>query len=120
MFGATSEAEMKTRHLYAALCLPGAVLPWWPFLPWLIRHGFDVPLFFRDLFANGVSSAFALDLIMTVVVLSCFVLIEGRRLGLRILWAPIAGALVIGVSFGLPLFLYMRESRLDRDASRSG
>lgn len=104
---------MKTRHLYAALCVPGALLPWWPFLPWLIRHGLDVPLFFRDLFANGVSGAFGLDLIVTVIVLSCFVLIEGRRLRIPHLWAPIVGAVIIGVSFGLPLFLYMRERRLD-------
>lgn len=29
------------------------------------------------------------------------------------LWAPIAANLAVGVSLGLPLFLYMREQRLE-------
>jgi len=37
------------------------------------------------------------------------VLGEGRRAGVRHLWAPIAANLVVGVSLGLPLFLYLRE-----------
>jgi hypothetical protein len=43
------------------------------------------------------------------VVLWVFVFTEGRRLGMKNLWAPIAGNLAVGVSLGLPLFLYMRE-----------
>ena len=105
---------MQPRYLYAALCVPGAVLPWWQFLPWARDHGADVPLFFRHLFANGVAGAFALDLIITALVVCCFVLIEGRRAAVRNLWAPILGTLLIGVSFGLPLFLFMRERQQDR------
>jgi hypothetical protein len=40
-----------------------------------------------------------------------FVVQEGRRLGLRHLWAPIACSLTVGVSLALPLFLLMREQR---------
>ncbi len=105
---------MKTRHLYAALCVPGALLPWVPLVPWFARHGLDVPLFLRSPFANGVSSAFSIDLIITLLVVCCFVVIEGRRLRVRHLWVPIAGAWLIGVSFALPAFLYMRERALER------
>jgi hypothetical protein len=110
---------MKTRHLYAAFCVPGALLPWWQFLPWVAEHGFNVRLFFRALFWNGVSGAFALDLIITALVVCCFVLIEGRRVGVRYLWAPIFGTLIICVSFGLPLFLYLREQRVAQDSFAS-
>jgi len=37
--------------------------------------------------------------------------VEGRRLMMGGLWAPVAANLVVGVSLGLPLFLYMREVR---------
>ena len=37
------------------------------------------------------------------------VLSEGRRLGMKHLWLPVAANLTVGVSLGLPLFLYMRE-----------
>ena len=107
---------MKPRHVYAALCLAGAVLPWIPGARWLAAHRLDVPLFFRDLFANGIASAFAIDIIVSAVVVCVFVLIEGRRLGVRPLWAPLAGTVIVGVCFGLPLFLYLRERRLDSAA----
>ena len=103
---------MKPRHLYASLCVVGAVLPFVQFLPWLATHGIDFPLFFRDLFANGVAGAFAIDIFVSAGGVCAFVLLEGRRLGVRHLWAPIVGILV-GVCFALPLFLYLRERRLD-------
>jgi hypothetical protein len=33
--------------------------------------------------------------------------------GVRHLWMPIAANLAVGVSLGLPLFLYVRERRLE-------
>src|SRR5260370_36647041 len=38
---------------------------------------------------------------------------EGKRLGMRLLWLPILGLCTVGVSFGLPLFLYLRERALE-------
>ena len=37
---------------------------------------------------------------------------EGRGARVKQLWIPIAANLAVGVSLGLPLFLYMREIRL--------
>jgi hypothetical protein len=33
---------------------------------------------------------------------------------MRHLWAPIVAVLTVGVSLGLPLFLYMRERAVER------
>jgi hypothetical protein len=44
------------------------------------------------------------------------VAIDGRRAGVKQLWAPIVASLAVGVPLGLPLFLYMREERLERSA----
>lgn len=112
---------MKIRHLYAALCVPGALLPWWQFLPWLSEHGADLPLFFGHLFANGVSGAFGLDLIVTALVICCLIVVEGRRVGVRHLWVPVLATFLIAVSLGLPLFLYLRERALEEnEASARG
>ena len=43
-----------------------------------------------------------------------FVEIEGRRLAIRRRWLPIAATCPVGVSCGLPLFLYQRQVQLDR------
>lgn len=100
---------MKPRHIYAALAVAGAVLPLWQFLPFLREHGLDLPLFFQQLFSTPVSGFFGLDVIVATVVLWVFVLVESRRHAIRHRWLPIAASLLIGVSLGLPLFLYMRE-----------
>jgi len=55
-----------------------------------------------------------LDVIVSAVVLGVFVAVDGRRMSMKHLWLPSAATLVVGVSLGLPLFLYMREGRLER------
>jgi hypothetical protein len=104
---------MTVKQLYLGLCVAGTVLPWWQFLPFVRDHGLDMPLFFRQLFATPVSGFFGMDVIVSSVVLWVFVLGEGRRAGVKHLWAPIAANLAVGVSLGLPLFLYLREKRRD-------
>jgi Terpene cyclase DEP1 len=105
---------MNTRRFYLGLALLGLLIPNAPFWSWLFAHGLDPQRFVRDLFANGVSAFFGLDVILSALVLSGFVLIEGKRLGLERRWIPIAATCLVGVSLGLPLFLYQRQVHLER------
>jgi hypothetical protein len=102
---------MKPKHVYLALCLLGTILPLAAFLPFLSAHGLDLREFVAQLFGTPVSSFFGWDVIVSSLVLWAFVCFEGRRVGVAGLWAPIAANLLVGVSLGLPLFLYMRERR---------
>jgi Protein of unknown function DUF2834 len=107
---------MRPKQVYLALSAVGTLLPVWAFLPFLRTHGLSVEDFLDQLFGTPVSSFFGWDVIVSSLVLWCFVFFEGRRLGMSRLWAPIAANLVVGVSLGLPLFLYLRE--LQREANR--
>jgi hypothetical protein len=108
---------MKLRHLYLGFCLLGLLLPYSQFVPWIMEHhALNMPLFIHDLFANRISAFFALDVIVSAVVLILFIQSEGKRLGMRLLWLPTLAVLLVGVSLGLPLFLYLRQLRLDRIA----
>jgi hypothetical protein len=62
----------------------------------------------EQLFANSISSFFGTDVIVATVCLWVFVCFDGRRLRVKKLWAPIVASLLVGVSSGLPLFLYLR------------
>jgi len=104
---------MRLRHLYLALCVLGILLPYSQFIPWLLEHGLDLPLLFRHLFANRIGAFFGMDVIVSSLVLWLFVVSEGRRTGMRRLWLPVLASLAVGVSLGLPLFLYMRQLHLD-------
>jgi hypothetical protein len=108
---------MNPKTTYLALCVLGAVLPYWQFLPWVAQHGMNPGLFLQELFANRISTFFALDVIVSAVVLFRFVRVESARIGIRGGWIPIAATLTVGVSLGLPVFLYMRERRLEASAN---
>jgi hypothetical protein len=60
---------MKARHVYLICCVLGLVLPYSQFLPWLLEHGFNVSLFVCELFANRISAFFAMDVIVSAIVL---------------------------------------------------
>jgi hypothetical protein len=105
--------------LYLFLCFLGLALPYSQFVPWVIEHGLDMRLFFRQLFANRIGGFFGMDVFVSAVALIGFVRNEGGRLKMERLWLPIASVLLVGVSLGLPLFLYQRERELERRASAS-
>lgn len=107
---------MKPKAFYLLLCIAGTALPLWQFIPFLREHGLNLRLFFEQLFATPVSGFFGWDVIVSSVVLWVLVVVEGRRAGVKHLWAPIAANLAVGVSLGLPLFLYLRETSLERRA----
>jgi hypothetical protein len=102
---------MRPKHVYLGLCVMGTIIPLAALLPFLRSHGLDLGEFLGQLFGTAVSSFFGWDVIVSSLVLWAFVLYEGRRLEMSRLWAPIAANLVVGVSLGLPLFLYLRELR---------
>ena len=108
---------MRPRILYLSLCVVGTGLPYSQFVPFLLEHGLDLRVFIAQLFATRIGGFFGLDVVVSSVALWVFVLVEGRRSGVRSLWAPIAASLAVGVSLGLPLFLYLREMRLERGAT---
>ena len=101
---------MQWRFLIAAIL--GTILPLAYFAPFLAAHGFDMPLFFRQLFQNNISAFFAMDVFVSALALWLFVSSEGRRLGMKTLWVYVLCTLLVGVSLGLPLFLFFRERKL--------
>ena len=99
---------MKRKNVYLFLCVAGAILPYWQFVPWLMAYGFDVPRLIADLFVNRISAFFATDVIISTVVVFVFLGSQRRRLG-GYWWLPAGALLTVGVSLGLPLLLYLVE-----------
>lgn len=91
------------------LCLVGAVVPLGFFVPWLGAHGFDGRLFVTELFATRIGAFFGADVLVSAIVLLLFIAVDGARARVAHRWLPVPGTLTTGVSFGLPLYLYLRE-----------
>ena len=88
-------------------------MPYSQFIPWLLQHGIDVDLFMRELFATPIGAFFAFDVVISALALFVFVFTERTAVRVRHVWLPVVATLVVGVSLGLPLFLYMRQRSLD-------
>lgn|SRR3989442_15445659 len=110
---------MKLKTIYLVLCVFGVVVPYWQLGPWLAANGLNMPLFFQLLFANHIGAFFGMDVVVSAVALLVFVRTESRRLDVPGWWLPLIAVLTVGVSLGLPLFLYLRERKFEQDLAQA-
>jgi hypothetical protein len=79
----------------------------------LVHNGLDGRLFVAQMLANRISSFFVADVLVSAAVLVAFMGQESRRLKIAHRRFVIAGLCLVGVSFALPLFFYLREQALE-------
>lgn len=100
------------RRLYLLGAIVGFLLPYVYLVLFILENGFDVGLFISGLFANRPAAVFSTDVLVSSFVLWLFVFSEGRKLKMNYLGLYVVCNLLVGVSFALPLFLYVREGKL--------
>ncbi len=106
---------MKIKHFYLIAFIIGTILPYWQFVSFFVENGFDFPLLLDQLLATRISKFFMYDVLVSAVVV--VVLAVQNRKKVRLYWLPIIATLTIGVSGGLPLFLFLDELRKEKLAS---
>jgi hypothetical protein len=104
------------RWWYLSLAVVGAVLPYSQFVPWLLDHGLNLRLLISELFSTRIGGFFGLDVLVSAVALLGFIRRESALRAVPYRWLPVVATLLIGVSCGLPLFLYLRERRLSNQS----
>jgi hypothetical protein len=103
----------KPKQVYLSLCIAGTLIPYAAVVSWLGAHGLNLRLFVKEIFANRISVFFALDVLVSAVVVVVFAAVERQRMQLRLRWMLLPALLLVGVSLALPLLLYLRESALE-------
>ncbi len=103
------------KRVYALLCVLGLVLPYYFFVPFVLSNGLNLPLFISQLFANQISAFFGADVIVASLVLWAFIFQETRKRRIPRWWLCIVANLTVGVSLGLPLFLWLREIEIENE-----
>lgn len=97
------------RMIYLALAIWGAVHPMYYFVQWFDAHGYDLRLMIEAWHVNAASSGLVWDLTIAAVSLTVFIIAE---VAVRRNWGAliaIPATFCIGVSCGLPLYLFMRS-----------
>ncbi len=75
--------------------------------------------FFGDWFGSGPAvGSLTMDLLIMAVAACALIVIEGRRLGMKHLWAYIVFSGLTAIAFTFPLFLANRERRLKQLAEQ--
>lgn len=64
------------------------------------------------LFGNPLSASLSLDLLVAASAASIFMILEGRRLGMRMPWLYVVASFLTAIAFTFPLFLAIRERHL--------
>jgi len=103
------------KKVYALLCIPGLVLPYYFLILFVLSNGLNIPLLISQLFANPISTFFAADVAISSLVLWVFIYQESCKHSISLGWLCIVANLTVGVSLGLPLFLWLREIALEKE-----
>jgi hypothetical protein len=91
--------------------IAGTLIPYAPFVSRLGAHGLNLRrLLVEEILATRISVFFALDVIVSAVVVVVFAGVEGQRMKLRFRWRLLPALLLVGVSLALPLLLYLRSA----------
>jgi hypothetical protein len=107
--------------LYLGLAVAGAVLPWLANLDFIRAYGpsFDLGLFVQLANANPAASSLSRDLAIGATTVVIWMVSESRRLQMRGLGWVLLSCVTIAFACGAPLFLYLRERRLQEMAAQS-
>jgi hypothetical protein len=100
--------------LYLALAVAGGVLPWMANLDYMRQYGagFDLGLFVQLANANPAAQSLSRDLLVGASAITVWMVVESRRLQIKHLWLVLLSSVTIAFAFAAPLFLFLRERRL--------
>ena len=66
---------------------------------------------FNAAIVNPISIFAWLDIIVAAIVLLTFIAVDGHENNIKYCWLALVGTVTVGVSFGLPLYLYLKEKQ---------
>lgn len=96
------------RMIYLALAIWGALHPMYYFIQWFLAEGWSISQMVTAWHANAASSGLVWDLTIAAITLTVWIIAEvlARRNWIALVAIP--ATFGIGVSCGLPLYLFLR------------
>ena len=101
---------MNRKNLFLVLTIIGFIAPYSFFLQ---AREFDLNSLLQPFSGSAILSGIAMDLLVSVIVCWFFMFTEAQKLEMKKQWVYLLATLLVGLSFALPLFLYVRERKLE-------
>ena len=100
------------RIIYLSLAILGLVVPWYYNLQFFGSAGLSD--FVTASSANLAAKSISFDLFITTFAGSTLIYVESKRVGVRFPWLYILLGFLIAFAFAFPLFLFVRETKLEK------
>ena len=101
------------RIVYLILAIVGAILPMRYFIGWFNENSWSLTAMIDAWHVNQATSGLVYDLTIAAVALTVFIIAEASARRDRLSLIAIPATFCIGVSCGLPLYLFLRSRPLD-------
>ena len=103
------------KWVYLLLAILGAVLPTLANIEFVKIYGpsFDIKMFIDLANNNPASQSLSRDLFIGSTAIFIWIISESKRLEMKNLWIVILTTFTIAFAFSAPLFLYLRELRIE-------
>ena len=99
---------MNRKNIYLGMAIVGTLAPAIVGAPYHLEHGFNPAQLMPAIFSTPISAMLGINVIIGCITLAILMHTEGRELGIKT-WPPILAIAIVGISSGLPLYLYLRE-----------
>jgi len=112
------------KKLYLALTIIGTLLPGVFIFMESIETGnyllyADPIATFNGMFANNISAAFVTDLLFVVILFLVWTYHESKKRSIKKIYLVWLYTFAFGIAGGLPLFLYLREKKMEVKEERA-
>lgn len=106
---------------YGLCAAAGAVVPWYYNLAFMRESGelLTPQRWLAEGFATTLAGSITSDFLIGTTPVLVWMVVEARRLGMRHLWIYVLGTFLVAFAFTCPMFLLMREVRLQQVRSET-
>lgn len=104
------------RMIYLTLAIFGLVMTWYYNLQFMADSGgsFDIAAFVAAGATNAAAKSLSWDLFIACIAGLTWIYFESKRMGLKFFWVYIILSFGVAFAFAFPLFLFVRQGRLER------
>ena len=104
------------RMIYLMLAIFGLVMTWYYNLQFMADSGgsFDIAAFVAAGATNAAAKSLSWDLFIACIAGLTWIYFESKRMGLKFFWVYIVLSFGVAFAFAFPLFLFVRQGRLER------
>jgi len=97
------------KSLYLLFAVIGTLVPWFFFAQFIGQEGMNLMHFVKSLFPNGAASGFSADVLISATVFWIWSFSDAKENQVKHWWIVLPGTLTIGLSFALPMYLFLRS-----------